>query len=1147
MTNEIIDVGPDRGAATTKIFISYSRKDMGFADRLETALKTRGFEVLIDRTEIYAFEDWWTRIQVLIAKADTVIFALSPSAVGSEVCAREVAFAASLSKRFAPVVCERVDARAVPEALARLNFISFDDPARFDDSMERLVEALQTDIGWVRKHTELGELSRRWTAAGRPGPRGLMLRSPMLEEAEQWIASRPRGAPPPTEATQTFIAESRRAATQRRNVLTGSLGAGLVVALALAGLAYWQRAIAVEQESIARQQRDSALLTQSRFLADRANGLMKAGDAGSATLLALEGLNGGISAIVRPYSPDAESALFSASQGLRELAVWRGEAFAFSPNRRQLIVIVDGTAVIVDSETHAPRVALEGRVEAGPVAFTPNGQRVVMLNFAEVLIWDANSGKRMATLSGIPDALAPATVTATGNRAVTDAYADGVGGFTISDAETGKAIRSIPGKQFAISADGRRFVTDWQDSKGQIWDVDTGKVIAVLESEAHLTTELLLSPDGRRIVAASNDNKLQLWDGDTGKSIAVLADDLDGADLSLGAFSSDGRRLMIAPRRFGSTGVALWDANAGKKITALEGENAGTVGLAFSPDGKLATTIEIKLSATPPEVNVLRVWNAETGEPLFQPQNGISTALFSPDSQRIAMLTDAPPSVSICLVDGGTCTSLAGHTGRITAAQFSPDGNHIATVSGPEKSPGIPASSSDGTLRLWDAKINPRNPPIPFSGIVTDKDGYANCARNLFAYPGVAFSKDDRRGVTWVGDEASIWDVTPLRCRVTLTGHSDLLTGASFSPNGRQVVTTSFDKTARVWDADSGAPIVTLSGHESHVLDAKFSPDGQRIVTASGSALVQLGNKNLGPPDDNTARIWDASSGALIMVLAGHKDAVRSAQFISDGTQILTVSRDNTARVWDAATGRVIATLSDPNGAALQAIGLYPDGSKVAVVFAGPSFKATQTAAEAEGGARIYEAKSGRLLFTLDLKEEVLRLAFSPDGKRLATVAKDGKVRVRNVATGQVIATLRADRDLSGAMFSANSERIATSSDDGIVVWDIASAKPVASLKLGASFKFFDQRVEPMTINGLYRVWRNYQTTQELLAFAVRINRRCLTEQQREEAYLSPEPAEWCIANEKWPYDDGAWKAWLKSRKANPNAPPPGHPARQAN
>jgi hypothetical protein len=68
-----------------RIFISYSRKDMAFADRLEAALKARGFEPLIDRSEIYAFEDWWKRIQSLIGRADTVAFVLSSNSVASDV------------------------------------------------------------------------------------------------------------------------------------------------------------------------------------------------------------------------------------------------------------------------------------------------------------------------------------------------------------------------------------------------------------------------------------------------------------------------------------------------------------------------------------------------------------------------------------------------------------------------------------------------------------------------------------------------------------------------------------------------------------------------------------------------------------------------------------------------------------------------------------------------------------------------------------------------------------------------------------------------------------------------------------------------------------------------------------------------------
>lgn len=263
--------GESQEAPKIKVFISYSRKDIAFADRLDAALKGRNFEPLIDRTEIYAFEDWWARIQALIAQADTVIFVLSPEAVASPVCTKEVAFAASLNKRFAPVVLRQVDDKSVPEALARLNFIFFDNEALFDDSLDRLCEALQTNIDWIRKHTEYGEAARRWATEGRPG--GLLLREPVLEHAEHWIASRPAGAPQPTETTRAFITESRRAATRRRNILTAGLAAGLVVALALAGLAFWQRGVAVKESQIADQQRKLAENTLA-LATKTANGLV---------------------------------------------------------------------------------------------------------------------------------------------------------------------------------------------------------------------------------------------------------------------------------------------------------------------------------------------------------------------------------------------------------------------------------------------------------------------------------------------------------------------------------------------------------------------------------------------------------------------------------------------------------------------------------------------------------------------------------------------------------------------------------------------------------------------------------------------------------------------------------------------------------
>ncbi|MEH1839323.1 MAG: ribosome assembly protein 4, partial [Nostoc sp.] len=109
------------------------------------------------------------------------------------------------------------------------------------------------------------------------------------------------------------------------------------------------------------------------------------------------------------------------------------------------------------------------------------------------------------------------------------------------------------------------------------------------------------------------------------------------------------------------------------------------------------------------------------------------------------------------------------------------------------------------------------------------------------------------------------------------------VTSASFSPDGKRILTASLDNTARVWDI-SGKLIAELKGHTQAVTSASFSPDGKRILTASL---------------DNTARVWDIS-GKQIAELKGHTGPVYSASFSPDGKRILTASWDNTAQVWRA-------------------------------------------------------------------------------------------------------------------------------------------------------------------------------------------------------------------------------------------------------
>jgi hypothetical protein len=197
-----------------KVFISYSRRDSAaFADELMAGLEVAGFAPFLDRHDIAAGEDWEARLGGLIAQSDTVVFVVSPEAVKSEQCTWEVDRTIELSKRLLPVIFKSVPDHDIPEKLGRLQFVRFDSETGFARPLSQLAEALRVDLDWIREHTRLGELARRWDARGRP--ESLLLRGDDLDAAKAWIAARKAAAPEITDGQRTFVRASDEAETSR--------------------------------------------------------------------------------------------------------------------------------------------------------------------------------------------------------------------------------------------------------------------------------------------------------------------------------------------------------------------------------------------------------------------------------------------------------------------------------------------------------------------------------------------------------------------------------------------------------------------------------------------------------------------------------------------------------------------------------------------------------------------------------------------------------------------------------------------------------------------------------------------------------------------------------------------------------------------
>jgi TPR repeat protein len=198
-----------------RVFISYSREDNEFADQLEAALNTCGFDCVLDREGISGGEDWKSRLGVLIAEADTVVFALSPASAESEICNWEVDESTRLGKRILPVICRALGEARPPASLQAINYVFFyHDPktpgSGFGEGLKRLVEALNTDFEWLLEHTRYLQRASEWEKGGRPANR--LLSGDDISEAKAWVARRPKAAPAPTVLQLGFIRASEREA-----------------------------------------------------------------------------------------------------------------------------------------------------------------------------------------------------------------------------------------------------------------------------------------------------------------------------------------------------------------------------------------------------------------------------------------------------------------------------------------------------------------------------------------------------------------------------------------------------------------------------------------------------------------------------------------------------------------------------------------------------------------------------------------------------------------------------------------------------------------------------------------------------------------------------------------------------------------------
>jgi WD40 repeat protein len=543
---------------------------------------------------------------------------------------------------------------------------------------------------------------------------------------------------------------------------------------------------------------------------------------------------------------------------------------------------------------------------------------------------------------------------------------------------------------------------------------------------------LSLQEEESRILAKANDTlttaqhqaKLQIRIGG-----GVLICSLIGAII---AFTSANNQLREAQEgtRLEQTGVAALQQFKTKQIESLVA--AVDTGQRLKEIVKDGRYLE-KYPATSPILALQTILeNIREVKQFVAHKDDITTVNWSYDGKYIITASN-DKTARIWNLSGKLIAELKGHEGGVFIANFSPDGQHILTI------------SNDQTVRIWN-----------FSGK-----------------------------------------------QLAVLRHQENVTSASFSPDGKRVITTSDrlpapdteekplvnnsdDKTARIWDL-SGNLLLKLQ-HQGKVNSASFSPDGKYILTAS---------------DDKTARIWD-TSGNLLRTFTRHLKAVKSAYWSPNGKYILTNSNDS--YIWDV-SGKQIARFQRDDKWSVMDAGFSSDSQRIFVStsekthiwdLSGRLIREIKNNKLLNGNAEF--SPDGKRFFTTDdtikvwdIRDESVKVwdlsgdllteltgnqrnpRWSPDGKYIVTFGQDRIVRIWDLSD-RIPVTINSKDAITGATWSPDGKYIVTPTKKSVIIWDIYGrqlAKFIghSDVVISANFSPDGRKIVTASADKTVRVW----------------------------------------------------------------------------
>jgi RNA polymerase sigma factor (sigma-70 family) len=329
-------------------------------------------------------------------------------------------------------------------------------------------------------------------------------------------------------------------------------------------------------------------------------------------------------------------------------------------------------------------------------------------------------------------------------------------------------------------------------------------------------------------------------------------------------------------------------------------------------------------------------------------------------------------------------------TGSVRLLAFSPDGKTIVSAAG---------ERAGNSISVWD--------------VATGKE-----VRQFGSYQeylaAVALSPDGRVGASSGASAAAVlWDVASGKETRRLKGVENISSAMAFSSNGRILATACAENTLRLWDVPTGTEFRRWPmAQGDRVIHMTFAPEDRLLAFAGW---------------DQTIHVWDIVTGKEIHRLQGHAKSIYSLAFAPDARTLASGGADGTVRLWEISTGKELLRLQHPDS--VHCVTYSPDGK---ILASGAGFDSGST-------IRLWNAATGKLLRRISgHRYAATRLAFSSDGKVLASGGSDCTIRLWDPSTGQEIRP-RGEHPswVLSVAFSPDGGTLATNCKDGVIrLWN---------------------------------------------------------------------------------------------------------------